>query len=592
MNFSLRSIRNFITVFFIAIYAIFYTVVSQDQQKRTKILLDQQIDYLHENYKVSANYFKTISENTYDTLFSRPDVLEIFYQANHTNNQKLKAKLRKKLYDILKPHFDHLKQSGVNILLFSFPNNRTFLRVHKPSKFDDDLSKVRYSFTYVNKQQKPIRGFEQGKISHAFRNIKPLYYKGEFLGSVDLSFSSEVMQQMMRRVHGVDTHFILNKHVFDTKIWQAQKQIRYEPSIEHDDYLFAIPKQRDFLPTKLKITQKLKDEIARGIQTGNAFSLYYHINQTVYIISFSPIRNIKEHKTVAYLVSYVKSEYLYELYDQYMWWYILFFIGFLLVLILFYHNVRHRFLLQKMVDDEVAKNREKDFLVTQQARYAQMGEMISMIAHQWRQPLAAISSTVGSLQLEIQLKDNEWKEGDSKLQRIADYTQHLSTTIDDFRNFFKEEKEAVDTTLEQIIDESLFMIVAILRSEGITVKKEYECHEKLSLFANELKQVVLNILKNAQEAFQERKILNPTIDIKTFRDDHFCCISFTDNAGGIQEDVLEHVFDPYFTTKGSLNGTGLGLYMSKKIVQEHCGGLLIAENKDAGACFTIKLKHS
>lgn len=589
MKNSLKSIRNLLVFIFFFIYIMFFVFSTADIEKRTKTLLDKQISYLNENYQVTTNFFKTISENIYHTVLTRPDVLELFYKANLEKNSVKKAELRQQLYKKIRPHFEQLRKSGVNILLFSFSDNRTFLRVHKLDKHSDDLSQVRYSFTYVNKNQKEVHGFEQGKISHAFRNIRPLYYKGLFLGSVDVSFSSEVMQENMRNIHGIDSHFILNKGVFKSTIWQNQEKVKYEQSIEHDDFLFSIPKQNHFLPTKLAINAELKDEINSGIQTEKAFSLYYDVGNKVYIISFLPILNIKDKQSVAYLVSYVNSIQLQELFTQHIWINILFLIALFLVILLFYRNVKHRFVLEDIIEEEVAKNREKDLILTQQSRHAQMGEMISMIAHQWRQPLATIAASVSSLKMAKALNDQDPDVDEKTLDRIEDQTQYLSTTINDFRNFFKEDKEKIIEQLEVIVNKSLYMVEDILNTDGITVERDYHCSEPISTYPNEVQQVILNLIKNAHDAINDMGIKDTCITVRTRMDSDNCYIDVCDQAGGIKEDILDKVFDAYFTTKGALNGTGLGLYMSKKIIQENCFGKLSVANIEGGVCFTISL---
>lgn len=245
--------------------------------------------------------------------------------------------------------------------------------------------------------------------------------------------------------------------------------------------------------------------------------------------------------------------------------------------------------LEKKVKEELDKNREKDFLLIQQSRHAQMGEMITMIAHQWRQPLSSISSNVIALQVQQELEGYNKEFYDEQLEKISGLTQYLSKTIDDFRKFFKEEKEKTSTSLEDIVADSLYIIESILVSKGIELEIEYLCNEKILSYPKELKQVVLNLLKNTQEAIEEKKISNPKINIKTYKDKKNFYLEIKDNAGGIEEDIKEKIFDPYFTTKDTLNGTGLGLYMSKKIIQEYCNGDIKVRNTDGGVSFTIEI---
>ncbi len=237
------------------------------------------------------------------------------------------------------------------------------------------------------------------------------------------------------------------------------------------------------------------------------------------------------------------------------------------------------------IQEDVTKQNIKDKLFMVQTRQAQMGEMISVIAHQWRQPLSSIAIAVTSVQLKKELGTCSDDFIDNQLINISYYTKHLSQTIDDFRNFYKPDKEYTTIGLEEVISKSLRIIESSLKSENIKIIKEYNSHKKLKLYDNEIVQVLLNIFKNAQDNFTEKKIENPEITIKVTDN----TILISDNGGGIKENILDNIFEPYFSTKNEMNGTGLGLYMSKLIVEKHHNGTLSVENIDGGVCFKISL---
>ncbi len=244
------------------------------------------------------------------------------------------------------------------------------------------------------------------------------------------------------------------------------------------------------------------------------------------------------------------------------------------------------------ITEQTLLEREKKAQETQlfkQARHAQMGEMIAMIAHQWRQPLSSIAATVGTLQMKRIMGKTTDEFLEKELNRITEYTQHLSKTIDDFRSFFKEDKTMQETTLEAVSDDSLSILEPTLKISGIAVVRDYQCNESLLSLPNELKQVLINLLKNAQEAFDDKQIKDKSIGIKTYKKDNRFYIEVYDNAGGINEAIIEKVFDPYYTTKGSLNGTGLGLYMSKIIIEDNLSGKITATNQNGGVSFLIEL---
>ena len=240
--------------------------------------------------------------------------------------------------------------------------------------------------------------------------------------------------------------------------------------------------------------------------------------------------------------------------------------------------------LARLVKEEVQKNRIKDKMMFAQSRQAQMGEMLAMIAHQWRQPLNAISAAVSVINLKVKNGQYNYEMSKDISSKIERYIQHLSSTIDDFRDFFKPQKEMRLTNFEVIFSKAYTLIESDLHNKKIEIDLKSSSIEDFTSYENELVQVILNILKNAEDVLNERAIKNPLICINIQN----YMISIEDNAGGIEKENLEKVFDPYFSTKKK-NGTGLGLYMSKVIIEEHCYGNIDVNNGEKGAKFTIKL---
>ncbi len=244
-------------------------------------------------------------------------------------------------------------------------------------------------------------------------------------------------------------------------------------------------------------------------------------------------------------------------------------------------------LLEKIQAEEI-KNKTQEKLMQQQHRLAQMGEMISMIAHQWRQPLSAISATSGVLSIKAKMNRLDMQTVTDLSDKITGFSQHLSSTIDDFRNFFKTNKAKQNTDFKKIIDKILKIIENSLKQKNIELKIEIDSIEEFLTFENELMQVILNLIKNAEDALLENSINNPKIII-TIKDR---ILTLSDNAGGIPKDIIDKIFEPYFSTKTKKDGTGLGLYMSKIIIQEHCAGKIYVENEENGAKFTIILENN
>lgn len=245
--------------------------------------------------------------------------------------------------------------------------------------------------------------------------------------------------------------------------------------------------------------------------------------------------------------------------------------------------------LENQVHAEVAKNREQEKYLMYQSRLAQMGEIINMIAHQWRQPLNTLSLLVQTIALKYKkgLLDQEVIEQiqTGMLRQI----NQMSNTIDSFRNFFKQEKEAVDFDLREVILHVIEISKLEIEKNGITLDYALSSDVRLKGYPNELGQVLLNIINNAKDQLLTCACEEKKISIQVLQVDQVVHIKITDTAGGIPEDVIEKIFDPYFSTKEAKNGTGLGLYISKMIIEDHMQGELFVHNSSQGAVFTIKL---
>lgn len=236
---------------------------------------------------------------------------------------------------------------------------------------------------------------------------------------------------------------------------------------------------------------------------------------------------------------------------------------------------------------DVTELKNKDDLMMMQSRHAAMGEMINMIAHQWRQPLASVSAISGLLSLEVMMDQYEKNHFTQKLDLISDLALELSNTINDFRNFFKEDKTKESTTWRELVEGSLTMIRPILITKLITIETSFNEDTSFMTYPREMRQVILNLLKNSEDALTDNMTSEPTIWIRTMREGTMSCLEIEDNGGGIPEQIIKHIFDPYFSTKKEKNGTGIGLYMSKIMVEKHTQGYLSVYNTVHGACFKI-----
>ncbi|MEJ5167894.1 MAG: ATP-binding protein [Arcobacteraceae bacterium] len=254
--------------------------------------------------------------------------------------------------------------------------------------------------------------------------------------------------------------------------------------------------------------------------------------------------------------------------------------------------------LKQKVIVEVEKNRKKDQQMIQQSRYAALGEMIGNIAHQWRQPLSAISTTSSGMKLQLELGVAGNEDVQKAFDDIMYYVKFLTQTIEDFRGFFRKDEKKEPFNLIDSLNSTLKIISAAYKDNSIRVMTDFKSNAFIVQGSqSELSQVFLNILNNAKDILVEKAVEDKKIHIFIEEVDNDVVVYIQDNGGGIPDEIIEKVFDPYFTTKHKSQGTGIGLYMSKEIVEKKLNGFLTVKNREInidnehfeGACFVISI---
>jgi len=238
---------------------------------------------------------------------------------------------------------------------------------------------------------------------------------------------------------------------------------------------------------------------------------------------------------------------------------------------------------------DITEIQKKDELMLAQSRQAAMGDMLSMIAHQWRQPLSVISMIANNIQIEMELSDEIRPEELKKfISSLHTQTQYLSQTIDDFRNFFKPDKDKEEISLSELLQRVKNLVFKSLEDNNIELHIENELTLSLVTYPNQLIQVLINLINNAKDAINETAPTAPSISIKVQQEESEIIIHVCDNGGGIDKSIANKIAEPYVTTKKE-NGTGLGLYMSKIIMTKQLHGRLFWQCDTIGCCFSIAL---
>jgi len=232
---------------------------------------------------------------------------------------------------------------------------------------------------------------------------------------------------------------------------------------------------------------------------------------------------------------------------------------------------------------------DQEKIMLAQSRHAAMGEMIGMIAHQWRQPITVIAMGANNMLADIELEAINKADSKTYAQSILKQTDYLSQTIDDFRNFFRPNKVMDEVRPENVILEAEKIIGKSLEHNNIMLSIKNVNNHSVKTYSRELLQVYINLLKNSKEALEEHCKNDRRIDVIISNDEENVMTTICDNGGGIDEAIIAKIFDPYFTTKTVTSGTGLGLYMSKTIIEKHLHGTMTAENTEHGICFRVTI---
>jgi signal transduction histidine kinase len=506
-----------------------------------------------------------------------------------------KDKIRDRLYNDLKNRYKKLKSMGVKQVHIHLADGSSFLRMHNKDRYGDSLVDVRPTVRYVMKYHKPVDTVEEGRESYGVRYVYPIFSHDIYVGSIEVSFSiSEITASIMQQYY-VLSNFFIKSSIADKKNFDIKKSV-YKPS-HHKGYYYdkevlkALKDVTRLDMKQLKPKKATTDKIWQMGQLSYPSSMYDE--EIAAIFTIIPISNKLTKENIAFLT--VRSKGNIVISNFYTYTIIsLSIIVIALIYYIIYFVLSKNYALEIEVKNRIKELREKEQLIIQQSKMATMGEMIGNIAHQWRQPLNVIAikkAEVVDSYYDDLLTDEMMERFDNDLDHTL---QYMSKTIDDFRNFFIPTKEKIEFDIIQSIYESNNIVLSQLKNHNIDLIFEpNDDHIYLVGYPNEFKQVIINLINNAKDAILKRvensEIDRGNINIYIKNSDNEIYISITDNGGGIPKSILQKVFEPYFTTKFKSQGTGLGLYMSKTIIEKNMSGKLLVKNVKNGAKFTIIL---
>ena len=596
-------------ILFIVLFIGSYLALEYEKDIKIQQHLDTKTKQYLQNYNVLYSEYKKLSTIIFKTKVDTREIRAILKETLNGDKKSIDT-ARIKLYNTLNDTYRLLQEYNIKQLHFHLKNNDSFLRFHRPNKFGDNLSNIRATVKYVNEYKKPIDGFEEGRIYNGYRFVFPLFDNDIHLGSVEVSFSTLAMNKEFMDNFDVIGTFMISKDVVKEKVFNNEKS-NYRVSQFEDFYfekkindMLQILNKRNY---DLSFSEETKQFIKKNAFNTISFSLYDTASKS--IMTFIKVQNPISNKVVGMLVIRSDATYIFNKINNFYFLLAAVTLFILLLLIYIYRVLNQKDILNKLVDEktvnlnnlnreleesehelqilnenlelriaqEVAKNRDKDKMLFEQTKMAALGEMIGNIAHQWRQPLSAISSSVSSMYIQKEIGSLSDESFFKVCDSINNNAQFLSKTIDDFRNFIRGESIKEVFNLKQSIDSLLNIVSSSIKKYNIKMVIDIDDNIDINGLQNELNQCLINLFNNSKDALEniqgDRYIF---IEVHHVKDN--LIIKFKDNGGGINENILDKVFEPYFTTKHQSQGTGLGLNMVYRLIVEGMSGSIYVQN--------------
>jgi len=585
---QISSLKQIFIIIFLVLSTSSYFMFNFIKQRNIQNHLQQKSQIYSKAYNTIFDQYKELSDVIFSGISQIGDIQSTFMQFKHVEGKE-KDLLREILYNKVKTRYKILQSKHILNINFILANDEVVLKMRKPSKYGNTISRKRETVKFVKLNKKSISSYEVGRYGTGYRFVYPVMNKDEYLGSVDMTFGASAITSAIIKQYNVLSNFFIKETNFDHLF--LKKRAKKFLHSHHKGYLFDASVLRELKKITNKNMNKLKpkEETTKKIYINahHNFPKSIYDNQIKATITTIPVKNSLTNKQEAFLTVRNHDFSIAILMQNYNIMSILTIILTAIILFVVYQQ-----LIKNILDKEaLQKALEKDKQLLEQAKMAQMGEMIGNIAHQWRQPLSAISTAASGVKVKQEFDMLKSEEIPTFMDSIIKNTQYLSTTIDTFRDFIKETNEEKEIIIQDKVSKTLEIIQATLDSNYIEIIDEIDYNNpiKITMKQDALSQVLMNLINNSKDIMVEKKIEDKWIKLQQKIKNETYIITIEDNGGGIPQEIITRIFDPYFTTKHKSQGTGLGLYMSKEITQKHLFGKLYVQNTQNGAKFFIEI---
>jgi signal transduction histidine kinase len=417
--------------------------------------------------------------------------------------------------------------------------------------------------------------------------VYPLFYQNQYIGSVEVSFDTNSFKDALNNnLH--NAQFIISKEIVDKKVWSDEHQSNYTSTNISSDFLIEKNSNTHLEKIEESITPELRQTFSKNISSVKAYSIALEIGKETSVLSFLPIKNPINDNVVAYMITISKSKHFDNLNLEYRILQITALALILSIFIIIYRNTLHQ---NRLITDrmEILKQQK---LLAEQSKMAQMGSMLSNVAHQWKQPLAQINSKLIEMPLYLNLNAKDKNSLENSIEDIEELTSYMATTLEDFISYFHPNKKKTNFTIRQTIDKAISFSHIKNSFENLQIQIKCSNKTKVLSYENELMQVLIILLINAKEAFEDKGVKNPVIKVVSTEDENIVTITIVDNAGGIEDNLQDKIFNPYFSTKNKNGNSGIGLYMAKMIIEGSMRGKLEYSKVNNESRFKISIKNT
>jgi len=550
--------------------------------------------YAKPSLAATQNFYQINSQLIYNTFVNNEAILHDIYAAQHTKTPYEKDIYRKEIYNKLQNVYLQFRQVGIKQFQFHLKDKTSFLRFHKPRKYGDDLTDIRYSLTKVAQTNKMAEGFEEGRIFNGYRFVYPLNYHDEFIGTVEISIGISAISKLLQESYNFETYMILKHTVVENKLFTNERK-NYETSLISDAY-FHESNTFDSLtdhkglssPIFINLLKQQHNKFEKELNENHAFVTYSKLNDKIYLISFLPIINIKK-EPIGYIVLINKNVFLGDLFTQFYVRLVL--LSLMLLMVMFYLYKRtHSLEVLKEYSHKLELAKEEAIIANDKK-----SEFLANMSHEIRTPL---NSILGFLEILRHDEKDQVKAGYLDIMRRSSHT--LLTVINDILDFSKIQSGKL--TFEELTFESEkeFTSVISIFNESLkdkeinfTASLDPTIPKYLRLDVIRLKQVIINLLSNAIKFTPK----GGKIRLDNMYTDGNLYICVSDSGIGISEEKLKNIFNAFEQADNSVTrkfgGTGLGLSISYNIVQMMGGKLQVKSTLKEGSkfFFTIPIEE-